>query len=339
MTNVRAAVYHGGGTVTVEEVPVPRIGDGEILVRMRACGLCGSDLMRWYQDRKAPVVLGHEPVGEVAEAAPGAGFAVGDRVFVHHHVPCFECRLCAAGRHTLCETFRRTRIDPGGLAELIRVPAENVAADVLLVPDGLDDLAGTLIEPVACIVRGQRMAGVGEGSRVVVVGAGSMGLLQIQVAQARGARDVVALEPLAERRRGAARLGALTPDGLDAGAVRDALDGELADQVFVCTHHPDAIAGALHLAGPAGVVQLFAPTEPGEMIPLDLGAVFFREVTLQSTYSAGPRDTREAVELLLEGRIDPASVITHRLPLERADEAYRLAATGEAMKVVVDGPA
>jgi L-iditol 2-dehydrogenase len=335
---MRAAVYHGGGRLTVEDVPVPAIRDGELLVRMRACGLCGSDLMTWYQDRKAPVVIGHEPVGEVVEVGPGAPFTAGQRVFVHHHVPCFECRLCRAGRHTLCETFRTTRIDPGGLAELIRVPRLNVEADVLAIPDDLDDVAATLTEPVACIVRGQRMAGVTAGSRVAVVGAGSMGLLEIQVAKALGAAEVVALEPRADRRAIAGRVGAITPDGTGADAVRDALDGELADQVFVCTHHHGAIAESLHMAGPAGVVQLFAPTEPGELVPLDLGAVFFREVTLQSTYSAGPADTREALGMLAAGLIDPRSVISHRVSLEEAGEAYRLAASGEAMKVVVEGP-
>ena len=163
-----------------------------------------------------------------------------------------------------------------------------------------------------------------------------MGLLEIQVARALGAETVVALEPDDERRRGAERAGALTPDGLDARAVREALEGELADQVFVCTHDHRAIAGALHMAAPAGVVQLFAPTQPGEPVPLDLGAIFFREVTLQSTYSAGPEDTRAALDLLTGGYIDTGSVISHRMPLERADEAYRLAASGEALKVVVE---
>jgi L-iditol 2-dehydrogenase len=332
---MRAAVYHGAGRITMEEMPVPAIGPGELLVRVTACGLCGSDLMRWYQDPRAPVVLGHEPVGVVAAVGAGAHFAVGTRVFVHHHVPCFTCDLCRAGRHTLCPTFRSSRIEPGGLAEFIRVPEENVLGDVLALPEGVSDLAGTLIEPVACIVRGQRHAGVGPGSTVAVVGAGSMGLIQIQVAIALGADVVVALEPDPARRYGAAAVGALTPDGLDAEAVRVSLGGRLADQVFICTHNHHAIAGALHMAGPAGVVQLFAPTRPGEMVPLDLGAIFFREVTLQSTYSAGPSDTREALELIAGGYIDPASVVTHTVPLAQAAEAYRLADSGEALKVVV----
>ena len=192
---MRAAVYHGQGRITLEEVPAPRAGAGEIVVEMTACGLCGSDLMAWYQDPRAPVVLGHEPVGVVAEAGEGAGLEPGQRVFVHHHVPCFTCRECRRGRHTLCATFRATRIDPGGLAELIRVPEPNVRADVLALPEDLPDLAATLIEPLGCIIHGLRLARVGPGSGVAVVGAGSMGLLMIQAARWLGATRVVAVEP------------------------------------------------------------------------------------------------------------------------------------------------
>lgn len=332
---MRVAVYHGGGRVALEERPDPVAGAGELVVRMSACGLCGSDLMAWYQDPRAPVVLGHEPVGEVVSAGPGAPVAVGERVHVHHHVPCMTCALCRAGRHTLCATFRATRIDPGGLAELIRVPAENARLDVLTVPDGLPDWAATLIEPLGCVLRGQRWAGVGPGARVAVVGAGAMGLLEIGAACAAGARAVAAVEPRADRRALAAAAGAVIPDGDDAAAVAEALGGP-ADQVFVCTTAPDAIAGALHMAGPAGVVQLFAPPRPGTPVPLDLGAVFFREVTIQSTYSAGPLDTRDALALLASGAIDAGPIVSHRLPLADVEEAFRLARSGTAVKVVVE---
>ncbi len=328
-------MYHGGGRVALEERPDPVAGAGELVVRMSACGLCGSDLMGWYQDPRAPVVLGHEPVGEVVSAGPGAPVEVGERVHVHHHVPCMTCALCRAGRHTLCATFRATRIDPGGLAELIRVPAENARLDVLTVPDGLPDWAATLIEPLGCVLRGQRWAGVGPGARVAVVGAGAMGLLEIGAARAAGARAVAAVEPRADRRALAAAAGAVIPDGDDAAAVAEALDGP-ADQVFVCTTAPDAIAGALHMAGPAGVVQLFAPPRPGTPVPLDLGAVFFREVTIQSTYSAGPLDTRDALALLASGAIDAGPIVSHRLPLADVEEAFRLARSGTAVKVVVE---
>lgn len=333
---MRAAVYHGAGRLSIEDRPDPSAGPGEIVVRTRACGICGTDLMAWYQDSKAPVVLGHEPVGDVVAAGDGAPFAVGDRVFVHHHVPCLECDLCRRGRDTLCRRFRLTNIDPGGLSELIRVPAENTALDVHRLPDGMTDEAGTLIEPLACILRGQRLAGVGEGSHVVIVGAGSMGLMQVELALALGATRVVAVEPNAERRPAAAALGATVLAGCDADAVATALGGRLADQVIVCTHHHGAMNDALYLAGPAGVVQYFAPTPPGEMVPLDLGAVFWREVELQSTYSAGPRDIRDALDLLATGRVRAAGIVTHHVPFGEVEEAFRLARTGEALKVVID---
>lgn len=331
---MRVAVYHGAGRLTLEERPDPVAGPGELVVRVRACGLCGSDLMAWYQDPRAPVVLGHEPAGEVVAVGPGAPFAVGERVFVHHHVPCMTCGLCRAGRHTLCETFRRTRIDPGGLAELIRVPAENARLDVLALPPEVGDIDATLIEPLGCVLHGQRMAGVGPGARVAVVGAGAMGLLEIAAARALGAAAVVAVEPRADRRALALRAGAQALAEADPAAVAAALGGP-AGQVFVCTASPEAIAGALHLAGPAGVVQLFAPPRPGTPVPLDLGAVFFREVTIQSTYSAGPLDTRDALALLAAGAIPVADLLSHRLPLEDVEEAFRLARSGEATKVVV----
>ncbi len=331
---MRVAVYHGGGRITLEEAPEPVAGPGELLVRVSACGLCGSDLMTWYQDPRAPVVLGHEPVGEVIAAGPGAPLAPGARVHVHHHVPCMTCALCRAGRHTLCDTFRATRIDPGGLAEVIRVPEPNARLDTLVLPDDLSDIAATLIEPLGCVVRGQRWAGVGPGSRVAVVGAGAMGLLEIAAAFAAGAVRVAALDPRDDRLAAARAAGAVTP-GPDPAAVHDALGGP-ADQVFVCTSSAEAIASALPLAGPGGVVQLFAPPRPGTPVPLDLGAVFFREVTLQSTYSAGPLDTRDALALLVAGAVDVDAVITHRLPLERVGEAFDLARSGTATKVVVE---
>ncbi len=333
---MRAAVYHGEGRLAVQDVPEPAAGPGELLVRVRACGLCGSDLMGWYQDRRAPVVLGHEPAGEVIQAGAGSSFDVGARVFVHHHVPCMSCRLCRAGRDTLCPQFRRTAIEPGGLAERVRVPAEIVQADVLALPDHLPDWAATLIEPLACVIRGQRLAGLVPGDRVAVVGAGAMGLLEIQAAVAAGAGPIAAVEPRAERRELAGRLGARAVASSDPATLADALGGELADRVFVCTSDRRAIAGALALAGPGGVVQLFAPTPPGEPVPLDLGSIFFREVSIQSTYSAGPRDTRAALELLAAGAVDAAALISHRVPLADVEEAFRLARSGEALKVVVE---
>ncbi|MGD9694353.1 MAG: alcohol dehydrogenase catalytic domain-containing protein [Thermoleophilia bacterium] len=333
---MRVALYHGAGRLTLVSRPDPAPGPGELVVRVRACGICGSDLMTWYQDPRAPVVLGHEPAGEVVAAGEGAPFGPGERVFVHHHVPCMTCRLCRAGRHTLCERFRETRIDPGGLAELVRVPAENARLDVLALPESVSEVAATLIEPLGCVLRGLRLAGLERGMRVAVVGAGAMGLLYVEAARALGAGPVAAVEPREDRRALALRSGAAPVASADPDAVRDALGGRLADRVFVCTANRAAIAASLHLAAPAATVQLFAPTPPGELVPLDLGAVFFREVSLQSTYSAGPLDTRDALDLIASGAVDAESLVSHRLPLAEVEEAFRLARSGEAVKVVVE---
>jgi L-iditol 2-dehydrogenase len=332
---MRAAMYHGAGRIELTELPRPVAGAGELVVRVHACGLCGSDLMQWYQDPRAPLVLGHEPVGVVVDAGEGATVAVGSRVFVHHHVPCGACAYCRQGRETLCATFRATRIDPGGLAEFIRVPAENARLDVLVLPDGLSDLAGTLIEPLACVVRGQARAGLGPGDPVVVLGVGAMGLLEILAARVRGTR-VIALEPRPERRALARRAGAEAPEPPTATAARQLLGPEGARAVFVTTAAPEAIAAGIELAGPAGLVQLFAPPRPGHPVPIDLGAAWFREVRIESTFSAGPADTRHALQLLRDDAIDPELVISHRIPLAEVDHAFRLARSAEAMKVVVD---
>jgi L-iditol 2-dehydrogenase len=332
---MRAAMYHGAGRIELTELPRPVAGAGELLVGVRACGLCGSDLMQWYQDPRAPLVLGHEPVGVVVEAGERAPVAVGRRVFVHHHVPCMSCAYCRDGRETLCATFRQTEIEPGGLAEFIRVPAENARLDVLELPDAVSDLAGTLIEPLACVMRGQSRAGIGPDDAVVVIGAGSMGLLEIFAARALGAW-VIALEPRPARRALARRAGAEVPERATAAGARELLGPAGARAVFVTTAAPAAIDAGVELAGPAGVVQLFAPPPPGQPVPVDLGAAWFREVRIESTYSAGPTDTRRALQLLQSGAVDPGLVVSHRIPLSEVGEAFRLARSAEAMKVVVD---
>ncbi len=332
---MRAAMYHGAGRIELTDLPRPVAGEGELVVRVHACGLCGSDLMQWYQDPRAPLVLGHEPVGVVVEAGVGAPVAAGTRVFVHHHVPCMACAYCRRGRETLCATFRSTRIEPGGLAEFVRVPAEIARLDVLALPDGLSDLAGTLIEPLACVMRGQALAGIGPGDPVVVIGAGSMGLLEIFAARALGAA-VIALEPRAERRALARRAGAQAPEVPTATAARELVGRDGARAVFVTTSAAEAIDAGVELAGPAGVVQLFAPPRPGQPVPVDLGAAWFREVRIESTYSAGPADTRNALQLLQDGAIDPELIVSHRIPLVEIDHAFRLARSAEAIKVVVD---
>jgi L-iditol 2-dehydrogenase len=349
---VRAAVYQPGGAVVLEERDVPAPGPGEVLVAMRACGICGSDLMRWYVEPRAPLVLGHEPVGEVVaagEAVEAPLPEVGARVFVHHHVPCGECELCRRGRDTLCETFKATRIHPGGFSERILVPAENAARDLLVVPESVSDAAATLIEPLACCVRGLRRAKVGRETRLLVIGGGQMGLLTALGGLAAGAKVAVA-EPLAERRALAAALGAAVIDPMaPAGgngplpaATADAISSALGGRptvVMLATGAAAAWELALSAADKGAIVQLFAPSGPGESRAFDVDDVFFRELEIQASYSAGPHDTRFALQLIAGGAVPAERLVTHRFPLERTEEALAAARSREGVKVIVTSSA
>jgi L-iditol 2-dehydrogenase len=332
---VRAAVYHGRGAVWIEELEQPAPGAGEVLVEMRACGVCGSDLLDWYLEPRAPLVLGHEPVGVVVETGSqleGALPDPGSRVFVHHHVPCLNCELCRRGHETLCETFKSSRIVPGGFAELILVPAANAALDLLAIPDRVSDAAATAIEPLACCVRGQRRAGVGRGARLLVVGGGQMGLLNAQAALATGAVVVVA-EPLPARRLLAERLGARAV-AARVEAVRDAFGGG-PTVVMLCTGTAAAWELAWETVGAGGTIQVFAPSEPGEVRSFEVHELFFGEIEIQASYSAGPADTRAALELIAAGAVTPEELVTHRFELERTAEALAAARTREAVKAIV----
>ena len=306
---------------------------------MRACGVCGSDLMRWYVDPRAPVVLGHEPVGIVVATGDTAGAAlpaVGERVCVHHHVPCGVCEVCRRGHETLCDAFRASRIHPGGFAERILVPAENAARDLLVVPEGVSDDAATLVEPLACCVRGLRRARVGAGTRLLVVGGGQMGLMC-----ALGALHAGAAVAVAEAARGAAGAGVVAgAAGVEprAEAIEAALSGRPIG-VLLCTSAEPAWELALAVADRGAVVQLFAPSRPGERRSFDAYELFFRELELQASYSAGPRDTREALALIAAGAIPADRCVTHRFPLERTAEALEAARSRAGVKVIVTSEA
>jgi L-iditol 2-dehydrogenase len=332
---MRAAVYHAPGDVRIEELDRPHPGPGELVLEMRACGICGSDLLDWYIEPRAPVVLGHEPVGVVVEAGAGPDgppAEVGTRVFAHHHVPCGRCELCLRGRETLCDTFKQTRIHPGGFSEYILVPAPNAALDVLPVPEAVSDAAATAIEPLACVVRGQRRAGVSSDTRLLVVGGGQMGLLNAQAALAAGARVAVA-EPLPERRALARRLGARDVEP-DSAAVLDALDGR-PTAALLCTGAEAAWTLALDAIDSGGIVQLFAPASPGAARSFDANDLFFRELEVQASYSAGPGDTRAALDLIEAGAVQPEELITHRFALEETAKALDAARRREAVKAIV----
>ena len=338
---MRVAVYRSNRDVRVEERPVPRIGPGELLVRVWASGICGSDVMEWYRARRAPCVLGHEIGAEVVEVGRGVtDFVVGDRVFVSHHVPCGRCHYCLRDRETVCDQLRSTNYDPGGFAEYVRVPAVNLAEGVFALPDALTYEDAVFIEPLGCAYRGQRRAGVGDGDVVAVLGAGLTGLIHIRLARAMGAERVIATDVLPTRREAALRSGAavaLDARGDVAKGIRKANEGRLADVVIVATGAPAALRQAFDCVDRGGTILFFAPTEPGYELPMPFNRVWGDEVTVFTSYGAAPRDIEDAMALLGSGKVKVADMVTHRLPLERVQEGFRLVAEPvDSLKVIIE---
>lgn len=336
---MRAAVYYRNDDVRLEEMPTPRPGPGEFLVRTVASGICGSDVMEWYRVKTAPRVLGHEVTGEIVEVGPGLeDHRVGERVFVSHHVPCNRCPYCLSGHHTACDTLRATNFDPGGFAEFIRIPRINVTTGTYRLPEEISYEEGVFIEPLGCVLRAQRLARVEPGKSVLILGSGISGLLHVQLAIATGAGKVFATDIHPYRMEAARRFGAeVVPsaDGLPA-ALREANGGRLVDRVIVCTGAPSAVEAAFRCADRGGIVQLFAPTPPEYRPPLDLHHLWHEQIALSSSYGAAPADLGRSIDLLRLKRINVEEMITHRLPLEEAGEGFRLvAAAGESIKVII----
>lgn len=337
---MKVAKYYSRLDIRLEEVAVPQIRPGEILVQVKACGLCGSDLMAWYAQKKAPVVLGHEPAGVVAEVGEGVTeFEIGDRVFVHHHVPCFTCHYCLRGSYTLCETFKATQLDPGGFAEYIRVPALNVERDVLKLPADMSFEKATLIEPVATCIRGIERASVQTGDTVVVIGAGVAGLIHVQLARILGAGKIISTDFAAFRLDVAQRLGAdFTIDARKdvLATLRELNQGRGADVVVVTADSIEAMEQGMDLAGGGATVLLFAPSSPEVKLPVSPFRLLFSEITIASSYSCSPQETRQALKLVQGGRIRATELITHRFDLAGVGEAIRLAAQAqESLKIVI----
>ena len=338
MRTMKVALARAVDDVEVVTRDVPAIGPGEILVAMKAVGICGSDTAGWYVATKAPAVLGHEPAGVVAEAGEGAPFAPGDRVVVHHHAACGVCPACLAGEDVQCAAWRKNRLDPGGLAELVRVEAAAVARDVLRLPDAVSFEDGALTEPVACAVKAVRRAAVRPGDTVAVIGLGANGALLGLVARDAGARRLVGCDPDAARRAHALRLGfdqVLAPeDGLSEKVKR--ADRAGADVVFVLPTAEDAVLSALSAAAPAGRVVFYSPVAPGKTWTLSPHSMYLRDLSLLFSYSSGARDLREALALIERGVVRASDLVTHRVPLADAAEAFRLArGGGEVLKVMV----
>lgn len=338
---MRVAVYYNNSDVRLEELPTPKIGPGELLVKVLASGICGSDAMEWYRVKKAPLVLGHEIAGKIEKVGEGVKhYKAGDRVFVSHHVPCNTCRYCKNGHHTACETLRTTNYFPGGFAEYIRVPALNVERGVLTLPEKVSFEEGTFIEPLACVVRGQRLADLRAGQTVLILGSGISGLLHILLARASKAGRVIATDVNQYRLKKAKEFGAdAVIDGREDVPSRllKSNDDRLADLVIVCTTALPAFTQALESVDRGGTVLFFASTEPGVELPVPIDKFWRNEIKLMTSYGGSPADATEALELIRSGRIPVRKMITHRLSLAEAGLGFKLVSEArESVKVIIE---
>jgi len=323
---MRVGMYYNNHDVRIEEMPKPKIGIGEILVKVIASGICGSDVLEWYRIKKAPIVLGHEIAGEIVEVGDNVDkYKIGQRVFVSHHVPCNTCYYCLRGHHTTCETLHNTNFYPGGFAEYIRIPAINVDKGVFPLPNEMTYDQAVFIEPLACVIRAQRLVNLEPGQTVAVIGSGISGLLHIMLAKALGAGRIIATDIDKKRLEMAKRVGAeavFNAIGDVPIRIRESNNGRLADLVIVCTGVMSAFEQALKSVDKGGTVLCFATSNPGEDLSIPINEFWRNEIKLMPSYGNAPLDAIEAIELIRAGRIPVEKLISHKLPLLEIQEGF-----------------
>jgi L-iditol 2-dehydrogenase len=336
-----AAVYYNNKDIRIQEMPTPDIADDEILFKVMACGICGSDVTEWYRVPKAPKVLGHEATGVIAKTGKSVTrYRVGDRVFVSHHVPCNKCRYCLRGNHTACETLHTTNYYPGGFAQYVRVPKINVEQGIYKLPDSMSFEEGTFIEPLACVIRGQRLSALRKKDTMLIIGGGIAGILHAQLAKAKGVRNVIVAGVNQYRLRLAEKLGA--HQTIDARLnvpqeLKKINEGRLADQVVICKGAPSAALTALECVDKGGTILFFAVPDPTVRIPLPVTEFWRNEITLKTSYGAAPRDLEESLAVLAQKKLNVVDMITHRFGIRQAAEGFRLMAeAGESLKIIIE---
>jgi L-iditol 2-dehydrogenase len=357
---MRAAVMYAVDDIRIEERPLPALEPGDVLLRMAACGVCGSDMMPWYVKKKAPFVFGHEPAGIVVAVANGAGASgaddrvprLGERVFPHHHVPCLRCDACAAGRYVHCATWRATFLDPGGMAEYVRIPQANLA-DTLTIPASLSFADGSLIEPLACVVKSLRRAfplelrdGVVPADvpaelplrdrTLYVIGAGVTGLMHVALASWLGA-TVIASDFNERRLAVARRLGAAATVPADDAleGLRAATGGRFADAVICGPGKAPALAHAVDAVRSDGTVIMFTPIAPEERFAFDQSPAYFRDLRLVASYSCGPDDTRESFRAIERGIVNARLLEAREFAFPAVAEAFAAMAGADVVKAIV----
>jgi L-iditol 2-dehydrogenase len=331
---LKVARLYSFNDIRIEDIPVPSPGPGDALIKTRACGICSGDVMPWYIEKKAPLVIGHEPSGEIVEVGSKVkSFRKDDRVFTHHHAPCFSCKFCRRGDYVQCSTWKSSCIIPGGVSEYILIPAINLEHDTFVLPESLSYEDGTLIEPTACAVKGLRRAKITKGDTVLVIGLGVMGMINILLARHYGAGRIIGADMISSRLDKALEFGADDVIDVSANDLGEELlritAGDMAELVIVGPNSADAMRQGLSCVRAGGQVLFFTPAKPGEILTLDPNYLYFKDINIITSYSCGPDDTREACRIIEKGIVSAEKLVTHRFPIEKTIEAFRLTARAE----------
>ena len=333
---MKVSYWYNNRDIRIEEVPTPRPGPGELLVKVISCGICGSDIVEWYRLPRAPLVQGHEVGAQVVAAGDSVTkFKPGDRVFVAPKVPCMECSYCKDGHYPQCSEVK-VRL-PGGFAEYILVPETLVDKGAYLLPEALTYDQSTFIEPLACVVRAQRLAGVRENRTVFVAGCGMSGLLHVKLAKSRKCR-VIATDINRNRLAFAKRVGAdITIDAAEDVSRR------LADEnigkpgvIILCTSALSAVQHAWQCVDKGGAIVFFAVPGPDKDVTVPINDFWTKEIRILTSYYCGPPDIDEAIKLIESGEIQVEDMITHRLGLEDIAKGFELVLDGtRSIKVII----
>lgn len=342
---MKAAVLYSFQDIRIEDIPKPELQPSSALIKTKTCGICSGDVMPWYIEQKAPLVLGHEPSGVIVELSPELKkvdplINEGDRVFVHHHAPCMHCRHCLRGDFVQCQTWRNSKIIPGGIAEYILIPEITLRHDTLILSDSMTFEDGSMIEPIACVVKSLRRSQIKKGDTIFVLGLGVMGLLHVTLAREFGAGLVIGADKVPFRLQKAIEFGADHVIDVSNSDVSEALSeltkGRMAEIVIVCPNSLEAIATGLRAVAPGGTVLLFTPALPTDQLTIRPNDLYFKDISIVTSYSCGPNDTRMAFDYIYRGVVRPSLLITHRFGIDQTATAFALVAEAQdSLKVVI----
>jgi L-iditol 2-dehydrogenase len=330
-------MWYNNKDIRIEEAPTPKPGQKEILVKIMSCGICGSDIVEWYRLPRAPLILGHEIGGEIVEVGGSVkNFRSGDRVFVAPKVPCMKCDYCKNEHYPVCSNIKDRM--PGGFAEYVLVPESLVENGTYRLPNNVTFDQSTFIEPLACVDRAQRLAGVKNDQTVMVIGCGMSGLLHIKLAKAKKCR-IIATDINEKRLEFAKKIGA----NFTISAREDvperliAENRKKADVVILCSSAISAVEQAWKCVDKGGVMVFFAVPGPDKVVTIPINYFWTKEIRIITSYYCGPPDIVDAIKRIESGEIQVDDMITHKLPLKDTAEGFQLVMDGnESLKVIIN---